>query len=69
MDHSGEETKSAEKAKGPTRKLMKGKDVDTEIQLANTHQEPDGHQWPSVTVSSHQEHLASWTAREGEPEA
>ena len=42
MDHSGEEAKGTKKAEGPTRRLMRGKDVDTEIQLDNTHQEPDG---------------------------
>ena len=69
MDHSGEETKSTKKAEDPTRRLMREKDIDTEIQLANTHQEPEGPKWPSGAASSHQEHLASWTAREREPEA
>ena len=55
IDHSAEGAKSTKKAEFPTRRLMRGKDVDTEIQLANTHQEPDGHQEPSVEASSHQE--------------
>lgn len=69
MDHSGEETKSTKKAESPTRRLMRGKDVDTEIQLENTHQEPDGPKWPSGAASSHQEPSTFWTAREGKPEA
>ena len=69
MDHSGEETKSTKKAESPTRRLMRGKDVDTEIQLANTHQEPDGPKWPSGAANGHQEPRASWIAKEEEPEA
>ena len=68
-DHSAEDAKSTKKAEGPTRRLMRRKDVDTEIQLANPHQEPEGHQWPSGAASSHQEPLASWATREGKPEA
>ena len=69
MDHSIEDTKSAKKGERPTRGIMREKDVDTEIQLANTNQEPDSPKQPSGTASSHQEPLASWTTREGGPEA
>ena len=69
MDHSIEDAKSAKKGEGPTRRIMREKDVDTEIQLANPHQEPDGPKWPSGAASSHQEPLASWTTREEKPEA
>jgi len=69
MNHSIEDTKSAEKGEGPTRRIMREKDVDTEIQLANPHQEPEGPKWPSGATSSQQPPRASWTTREGEPEA
>ena len=69
MDHSAEEAKSTKRSENPTQKLMREKDIDTETQLANPHQEPDGPKWTSGAASSHQEPLASWTTREGEPEA
>ena len=69
MDYPTEKAKSTKRSETTTQKPMREKDVDTKIQLANTHQEPDGPKWPSETASSHQEPRASWTAKKGEPEA
>ena len=65
MDHSAEDTKSTKKTERPTRRIMREKDIDTEIQLSNPHQEYDGHQWPPAAASGQQPPRASWTARKG----
>ena len=37
-----EEAKNTKRSENPTQKLMREKDIDTETQLDNPHQEPDG---------------------------
>lgn len=69
MDYSAEDAKSTKKTESPARRMMREKDIDTEIQLYNPNQEHDGHQWPPAAASGQQPTGASWTAREGKPKA